>query len=105
MSSFGVLPKSGRNLDILATGASITYLIGIVRPLSAGHPDRPCLLRARGMVSLLQPLDNGAVIEVGMIGNEGFVGAPVLLGANTSPPRSYGSDAGRSLADACGRLP
>ena len=28
---------------------------------------------------------NGAMIEVGMIGNEGFVGVPVLLGADTSP--------------------
>ena len=34
-----------------------------------------------GMVSLVQPLENGAMIEVGMIGNEGFVGVPVLLGA------------------------
>src|SRR6266481_4363739 len=38
-----------------------------------------------GMVSLVQPLENGAMIEVGMIGNEGFVGVPVLLGADTSP--------------------
>jgi CRP-like cAMP-binding protein len=38
-----------------------------------------------GMVSLVQPLENGAMIEVGMIGSEGFVGVPVLLGAETSP--------------------
>jgi len=38
-----------------------------------------------GMVSLVQPLEDGAMIEVGMIGNEGLVGVPVLLGANTSP--------------------
>jgi hypothetical protein len=37
------------------------------------------------MVSLVQPLENGAMIEVGMIGNEGFVGVSVLLGADTSP--------------------
>jgi CRP-like cAMP-binding protein len=37
------------------------------------------------MVSLVQPLENGAMIEVGMIGSEGFVGVPVLLGAETSP--------------------
>jgi hypothetical protein len=36
------------------------------------------------MVSLVQPLPGG-MIEVGMIGNEGFVGVPVLLGADTSP--------------------
>jgi CRP-like cAMP-binding protein len=38
-----------------------------------------------GMVSLVQPLENGAMIEVGMIGNEGFLGVPVLLGAESSP--------------------
>jgi CRP-like cAMP-binding protein len=37
------------------------------------------------MVSLVQPLENGAMIEVGMIGNEGLVGVPVLLGADSSP--------------------
>jgi len=37
------------------------------------------------MVSLVQPLENGAMIEVGMIGNEGFAGVPVLLGADRSP--------------------
>jgi CRP-like cAMP-binding protein len=37
------------------------------------------------MVSLVQPLENGAMIEVGMIGKEGLVGVPVLLGADTSP--------------------
>ncbi len=38
-----------------------------------------------GMVSLVQPLDNGAMIEVGMIGSEGLVGVPILLGADSSP--------------------
>ena len=38
-----------------------------------------------GMVSLVQPLENGAMIEVGMIGKEGLVGVPVLLCADTSP--------------------
>ncbi len=38
-----------------------------------------------GMVSLVQPLENGAMIEVGMIGNEGFVGIPILLGTDSSP--------------------
>jgi CRP-like cAMP-binding protein len=38
-----------------------------------------------GMVSLVQPLENGTAIEVGMIGNEGLVGTPVLLGADSSP--------------------
>jgi CRP-like cAMP-binding protein len=40
-----------------------------------------------GMVSLVQTLGNGAAIEVGVIGNEGFVGIPVLLGANSLSKR------------------
>ena len=36
-------------------------------------------------MSLVQPLENGAMIEVGMIGNEGLVGVPVLLGTDSSP--------------------
>jgi CRP-like cAMP-binding protein len=39
----------------------------------------------RGMVSLLQTLSDGAQIEVGVTGKEGFVGVAVLLGATTSP--------------------
>ncbi len=38
-----------------------------------------------GMVSVLQVLSSKAETEVGVIGNEGFLGAPVLLGANSSP--------------------
>src|SRR5690242_6124880 len=37
------------------------------------------------MVSLVHPLSDGTRIEVGVIGREGFVGAAVLLGANSSP--------------------
>ena len=38
-----------------------------------------------GMVSLVQVLGDGSITEVGVVGNEGFVGVPVLLGATTSP--------------------
>ena len=41
-----------------------------------------------GMVSFVQALGDGAIIEVGVAGCEGFVGVPVLLGANTSPVKA-----------------
>lgn len=50
-----------------------------------GTPIEHVYFVQQGMVSLVQPLENGAMIEVGMIGNEGFVGVPVLLGAESSP--------------------
>jgi len=37
-----------------------------------------------GMVSMVQPLSDGAAIEIGVIGREGFIGSPVMLGARTS---------------------
>jgi CRP-like cAMP-binding protein len=39
----------------------------------------------RGFISLVRPMADKSMIEVGIIGREGFVGSPVLLGANKSP--------------------
>ena len=50
-----------------------------------GAPIEHVYFVQRGVVSLVQPLDDGAMIEVGMIGREGFVGLPALLGATSSP--------------------
>jgi CRP-like cAMP-binding protein len=52
------------------------------------HPNTPIdhvYFPQEGMISLVQPLESGAMIEVGMIGNEGLVGVPVVLDADTSP--------------------
>ncbi|MDT7953606.1 MAG: Crp/Fnr family transcriptional regulator [Acetobacteraceae bacterium] len=38
-----------------------------------------------GVVSMVSTLEDGARIEVGMVGFEGMVGLPVLLGSGTSP--------------------
>jgi CRP-like cAMP-binding protein len=38
-----------------------------------------------GMVSLLSVAQNGSTIEVGMVGNEGMVGIPIILGMNETP--------------------
>lgn len=39
----------------------------------------------QGLVSLVQPLSDGAAVEVGLIGREGFVGTPLLLGVAQTP--------------------
>ena len=36
----------------------------------------------RGMVSMLAPLEDGHLQEVGIVGREGLVGLPVVLGAD-----------------------
>ena len=38
-----------------------------------------------GMCSLLATTEDGSTIEVGMVGNEGLVGVPVVLGMNSMP--------------------
>jgi CRP-like cAMP-binding protein len=38
-----------------------------------------------GMASLLSVMDDGAAVEVGMVGNEGLVGLPAILRINNSP--------------------
>jgi CRP-like cAMP-binding protein len=38
-----------------------------------------------GIVSMISTLEDGARIEVGMVGFEGMLGLPVLLGSGTSP--------------------
>jgi CRP-like cAMP-binding protein len=38
-----------------------------------------------GMVSLVSITENGETVEVGMVGNEGMVGLPVILGEDKTP--------------------
>src|SRR5437867_12239139 len=38
-----------------------------------------------GMVSLLSVTEDGRAIEVGMVGNEGMAGLPLVLGFSTTP--------------------
>jgi CRP-like cAMP-binding protein len=49
-------------------------------------PDEPigyAYFLQRGMISLVKRLEDGSMAEVGIIGNEGFVGIPLVLGAST----------------------
>src|SRR4051794_12868690 len=51
------------------------------------RPDRPleaAYFPERGMVSMLAPLDEGQTMEVGIVGREGLVGLPVVLGADSA---------------------
>jgi CRP-like cAMP-binding protein len=47
-----------------------------------------------GFVSLIVPIDGDAQLEVGLVGNEGMVGTPVILGVNVSPLRTLVQGAG-----------
>jgi CRP-like cAMP-binding protein len=62
--------------------------VTLTHRLILSRPDAPIehvYFPDRGMVSLVQTLSDGAQIEVGVTGKEGFVGVATLLGATTSP--------------------
>jgi CRP-like cAMP-binding protein len=59
------------------------------RPLyDAGKPVEFVYFIETGVASLVLTMANGQAAEVGTIGNEGFVGLPVLLGGDSAPTTS-----------------
>ncbi len=49
-----------------------------------------------GVVSLVTPLEDGAIVEVATVGNEGLVGVPLVLGGSLAV-RAISQVAGRCL--------
>jgi CRP-like cAMP-binding protein len=49
------------------------------------------------MVSLVSVVDNHSFLEVGMIGNEGIVGVPAILGSSRMPQRAIVQLAGHAM--------
>jgi CRP-like cAMP-binding protein len=49
-----------------------------------------------GFISLITPGTGRAQLEVGLVGNEGMLGVPLLLGINVSPLRALVQGAGRA---------
>jgi CRP-like cAMP-binding protein len=50
-----------------------------------------------GVISMLAIMGDGKTSEVGLVGNEGVLGLPVFLGAETSPTRAFAQVPGESL--------
>ena len=50
-----------------------------------------------GMISLLSITEDGRTIEVGMVGNEGMTGIPIILRCNVAPYRVMVQFAGKAL--------
>lgn len=53
----------------------------------AGETIRSGYFVNSGLISILVVQPDGKSVEVGLIGNEGFLGLPLLVGYNTSPTR------------------
>jgi len=50
-----------------------------------------------GIISLLSAVEEHSLVEVGIVGNEGFVGVPVFLGVKTSNNRALVQGAGVAM--------
>ena len=48
-------------------------------------------------ISLIMPVDDSASLEVGLVGNEGMFGIPLVLGVDVSPVRAVVQGAGAAL--------
>jgi CRP-like cAMP-binding protein len=62
-----------------------------------GAPIRHAYFPTTGFISLLTPLDGSMRLEVGLVGDEGMVGTPLLVGIAISPLQALVQGAGLSL--------
>jgi len=51
----------------------------------------------QSFISLVMPVDDSALLEVGLVGNEGMFGTPLALGVDVSPMRAVVQGAGSAL--------
>jgi CRP-like cAMP-binding protein len=71
--------------DFAALGGSLRAF-DLVPKRTLHAPDRPIetvYFPERGMVSMVAALEGGQLLEVGVVGREGMVGLPVVLGADS----------------------
>ncbi len=54
----------------------------------AGEEIRHVYFPDQGLISLVATMMDGATVETGIVGNEGMMGVPVLLGASSAPYRA-----------------
>ena len=71
----------------------IPHLEPILLPLGTvlyepGEPINHVYFPNKSVVSLVTALEDGAMVEVGMVGREGMVGIPVFMGGNTTITRA-----------------
>ncbi len=73
--------------------------------MQADAPIKAVIFPERGVVSMINMLEDGTQIEVGVVGSEGFLGMPLLLGVPTSPLEAMVQASGRMLRLPAAALP
>ena len=87
---------SNRLLAALPPGEA-TWLMGLLEPIKLSfkqllyEPNQPIAhvyFPLTSVTSLLVEMQDGGVVEIGTVGNEGMVGLPVFVGATSTPGRA-----------------
>jgi CRP-like cAMP-binding protein len=89
------LPRAGRQ-GFLANCDHVALTIHDTLA-EAGEPVRHVYFPTTGLISLTVKLDNGAQLEVGIIGNEGMLGSTLTLGVSVSPQHAIVQGTGSAL--------
>ncbi len=105
MSSSQAVPASNRLLaalprkdreQLLANCEPVELSIAEV-PYRAGEPIQHVYFPTGSFVSLVKPIDGGANLEVGLVGNEGMLGVTLMLGVDVAPFHALVQGAGPAL--------
>jgi CRP-like cAMP-binding protein len=90
----GLSRKADRRVRAGLEPVTLTYGEVLYEP---GQAIRHVYFPGSGVVSLLALVDGRLALEVGMVGREGMVGVPVVLGARRSPIRALVQGTGTAL--------
>ncbi len=100
------MPVAENRLIALLPAADRARLLALCEPVplvlsevlcEAGTPTRHVWFPTEGFISLVAQVDAHPGLEVGMVGREGVVGTPLVLGVAISPLRALVQGAGSSL--------
>jgi CRP-like cAMP-binding protein len=89
------LPRAARE-RLLALAQTVPLVLSEVL-CEPGQPTRHVWFPLEGFVSLVVPVDGKPALEVGMVGNEGLLGAQLALGVATVPLHALVQGAGTAL--------
>lgn len=89
------LPRGGRQRFVASCDHVALKLHDILA--EPGEQIRHVYFPTAGFISLVVTLDNGAQLEVGIIGNEGMLGSALTLDVGVSPQRAIVQGAGTAL--------
>lgn len=89
------LPKKDR-LRIFERCESVSLAFGAVL-CEPGEPYQHVYFPLNGFISLVTPVEKHQPLEIGLIGNEGMLGATIVLGVNTVPLQGMVQGTGNAL--------